>query len=289
MATQIEKLAVVENVKAALVYTFSHGAIFAKSIAIWLGILAGICLVFIALGGGEYFDLMAQENQLRWQQLWSEQSLLSPIVDAIIARDQSTNELGIIFKVFFPLSLFIPLIAGYSVAVSWHRALLLNQSPPWTRFSKLEFKYMLYTVFLAMVWAAVVYCAGILPYIGGVFTVILASVLVPILGVPTLLVLPSLAIDDKQINYDSCWRIAKGNGGRLALGLILMLLISLPFVVLVYILQLLNIPAYINLPLQLLLSLFSGLFFLSYLSICYQFFVAQLKLQTQSEDNNETS
>lgn len=283
MVEQSVQLPIISSVKEAVLNGFLHIDIWLKTLAVWLVIYVVMISVFMIMGGGDYFDGMTAQNILSWEYGLSGNLNATQNVDIALAENQLKRDLGGVYIVYSIANILIICGAACSMAVAWHQYLLLAVLPAWFGLGKREVLYFLFAVFLTLIWYAALYGAEIMPIIGGGLLILLVMILLPILGARVLIVLPAIAVSDKRFTYNTIWKITKNNMWRIAIGLLLMAVISLPITALALAMDLIYIPGNIKLPLQLFLHLLAVSFIMSYLSICYRYFAKMLDEQTKVE------
>lgn len=126
----------------------------------------------------------------------------------------------------------ISLLASFSIAVNWHRRLLLNETPRrlgWVRLDGVVWKYLLGFVMLlivlgiigAMIFAAITYLPPALEAQLGPASANVAKAVAALLGLIALFVwyrlstwLPAIATHDKDYGFGTAWRTTRRNSMR---------------------------------------------------------------------------
>ena len=194
----------------------------------------------------------------------------------------------------FAVLMIVYFIAIYSIAVGWHRVLLLGEQPGWINFNvgRRELGYFGYTLLIALL-AAFPMLIGFLivgaltsfstdsrEAVGlGMIAVGAAGVIVMLLLMGRLqLVLPGTAVGDRRVAIRQSFDLTRGNSWRILGGFLLISLIQIVPNVLSTLAdpEVIDLGAMIGLVLNVVsiaLSVFIGFAAVSYMSFCYWFFV----------------
>ena len=194
----------------------------------------------------------------------------------------------------FAVLMIVYFVALYSIAVGWHRALLLGEQPGWINFNagRREAGYLGYMLLIALLSSLPMMTgfliAGALSLSSGVSRgmlvfmatfVGLAGFVIMLLIMGRLqLVLPGVAVGDRRISIRQSLDLTRGNSWRILGGLLLISLIQ----IVPNILSALGDPGVLGLDPMTGLALSAaavpfwiilGFVALSYMSFCYWFFV----------------
>ena len=202
---------------------------------------------------------------------------------------------GVAIAVFAVL-MIVYFVALYSIAVGWHRALLLGEQTGWINFNagRREAGYLGYMLLITLLSSlplmmTLILIAGVPSLSSGVsrgmlvfmetFVVLAAFVIMLLIMGRLHLVLPGVAVGDRRISIRQSLDLTRGNSWRILGGL---LLISLIQIVPTSILSALGDPGGLGLDPMTGLALSAvavpfriilGFVALSYMSFCYWFFV----------------
>ncbi|MCJ8324379.1 MAG: hypothetical protein HRU29_07055 [Rhizobiales bacterium] len=268
-------LPVMESVKDAIGYTLSNISLLVKAAMIWVALYTVMVGAFGFMGGDAYMQAIANFMQSAALEPAEQAGQFAKFYDILAAFGTLGNSLFLAMWV-------VTLLAYYSIAISWHRACLLDEIPPLARFGLLELKYIGYTVLLVLlilifiglpyiVLAAIAINSeiGILPVAMPIGLFIFSFLLLGRLS----LVFPGIAVRDRRMSFRTSWQATKGNSWRILGGTMLCIMPALVISIVETLLGSLSLPLVILMPVQMILQLLSGAFLLSFMSICYQFLV----------------
>ena len=278
----MKQLPVIATCKDAIGYTLGNVPVFFKAIIIWMLLYTILVGIFIQMDGEAYVNVFENYLADNINVATNNMQLFDGFFSKLGSFGSLTNWLYIgMFLVSF--------IAYYSIAIAWHRACLLDEQPPLLKFGLLELKYFGYSILITIILYAFLFIAsftasfivstvfgGIAPQLGASisFAAIGAIlIIVLLLFVRLFLVFPGIAVQDRRMSLKVSFKATEGNSWRLLGGTILCILPALVIGIIVMLLQNIGLPLIIKLPLAMVLQLVAGAFLLSFMSICYQFFV----------------
>ena len=263
MANATKSLPVFETVGQSLGYSFKNIGLMMRLSWLWVILLLVLGAAFLALFG-----------------------------DAAQIEGQTAPDGGAIAG--FAVLMIVYFLAIYSIAVGWHRTLLLGEQAGWINFrvGRREVGYLGYTLLVALlaafpmligfliVGALTSFSADSRERLGlGFIAVTAVGVVVMLLLMGRLqLVLPGTAVGDRRVGIRQSFDLTRGNSWRVLGGFLLIALIQVVPNVLSTLAnpEIIDLGPMIGLVLNVVsiaIGIFLGFVAVSYMSFCYWFFV----------------
>lgn len=263
MADAAKSLPVFETVGQSFGYSFKNIGLMIKLSWLWVILLLVLAAAFLALFG-----------------------------DAAQVEGQAVPDGGAMAA--FTVLMVVYFIAIYSIAVGWHRALLLGEQPGWINFrvGRRELGYLGYTLLVALLAAfpmliGFLVVGALTSFSGdsretlglGLIAVGAAGVVVMLLLMGRLqLVLPGTAVGDRRVAIRQSFDLTRGNSWRILGGFLLIALVQVIPNVLSALAnpEIIDLGPIVRLVLDVLaigIGIFLGFAAVSYMSFCYWFFV----------------
>jgi hypothetical protein len=258
------KLPVFETVGNAISYSLKNLVVMVKLCWLWiLAVIATGAIVFLLfVQGGSVYE----------------------------GESEASGPPAAFFFAILPV-LAVYVAALYSVAVGWHRRLLLGEEPGWIylRFGLRELGYLGYSIAIFLVGGLGIFVGAAITAVGSGlpegaaapigFAVIFAGVLAMFLVLARLhLVLPGVAVGDRRMSLKESFALTRGNGWRIVGGFLLIGLLNGVVNVLSTIFEKsaetsAMVATVVFGIVALLASIVVAFITLSYMSYCYWFFV----------------
>lgn len=270
MADASRKLPVFETVSKAFGYAAGHITLMIKLAWPWMSITVAALVLFMFAFGAAGGRSSLPGNQ-----------------------DMTASAIGI-YVAGIVVYLAVTIAAMASIAVEWHRVLLLGETAGWFHL-RLRGRALAYFGYMLAIMLVMVLVAGLLVFASGEFGLarspdpegpaMLHSL--PLLTLITIcyglifsrlfLVLPGAAVGDRRISFRRSVALTKGNGLRVAGGFVLLTIagFALAFVALTLEAMTISVPV-MKVVVGLLvtaLNAFITFVGLSYMSFCYWFLV----------------
>ncbi len=279
----MKELPVIQTFKDAVSYTFNNMTMLIKAAMVWLLLYTVVVGLFSFSGGDALVKAFAT---------WANNSQTSNIDDPFFAfriLGETWDGVGSLVQILYISLMAIGFIAYYSIAISWHRACLLDEVPPMFRFGALELKYFFVSLLLVIILFTLYFIAtfvigsvvGIVSSMTGGSTVA-TGVIIPIIVLTIVLFLafgrfslafPGIAVGDRRMGLKTSFNATKGNSWRILGGSLLCFIPALVISMIVGLLSSIGLPLVISMPIALIANLIGGAFILSFMSICYQILV----------------
>lgn len=283
MSTTAPKLPVLQTVAQSMLYSLTSVGVLIRISWLWMPIIAlpGFAIEIL---------LFIFANQAAEQTAGSEPnaSTTNETPDAV-QSDSATSPVILILEIGYWVSILVFFIAICSIAVRWHRHVLLGETPNWLalRAGRRELSYLGYGVVILVVCglmnAMVLWVISIITPPFGINAALEFAALVIMAAVAMMvfvrlhLVLPGTAVGDRRISLRTSLDLTSDNRWRIAGGLLLIMPLYLLPQALVQIIPTESSSAagaaFATFYLMLSVHLFLGSIVLSYMSYCYSFFV----------------
>lgn len=274
----MQQLPVIESVKDAVGYTMSNITLLVKASLFWVAFYTILVAIFSFMGGDGFLQAITDFGESAVENLDDPLQPFMALLDKLESFGTFTYMLYIGMMV-------IGVMAYYSIAIAWHRACLLDEVPPLVRLGSLEFRYFGYTILLGVMLYVIFIILGLIAgfaiaganfgnSLGVTYLVVAALSIAVFLAFGRFsLTFPGIAVRDRRMNLRTSWGFTKGNSWRILGGTLLCLIPALVVSLIAGLIGEVSLPLVISMPIIMVLQLLSGAFFLSFMSICYQFLV----------------
>lgn len=280
----MNKLPVIATVKDSVGYTLSNISLLLRASLVWVLIYVFLVSIFSFLGGDEYLEVFREFGAS--PTLATSQDPSEAFVELFAKLSAVGEYTGFAYAALLIFGMF----AYYGFAISWHRACLLDEQPPLIRAGKLEFKYLFMSFLLIIILYILFVILGIIAglIMGTIFGALgganlagyaaMASLIIVGIGLllvfsRTNLVFPGIAVQDKRMNLGTSLKLTKGNSWEIFAGNFLCFIPALLAALVYNLIDSIGLPIIISMPIMMVLNFVSVAFALSFMSMCYQFFV----------------
>ncbi|MGL1919586.1 MAG: hypothetical protein OCD03_01025 [Hyphomicrobiales bacterium] len=273
----MKNLPAIKSVLKAIAYVAKNLKLLFRASVAWVAIYAVFNLISYLLGVAEYAEMADKVNQFAS----FDKSSAAELNVLTLELEEKGRALGSLVPIADIADKLIQFMAYVAVAVSWSRAYLLAEKPPFMRFGAIEVRFSLY---LGALVAGIGFYTWLVARIFNdvsaamvAISVLIGLFILLMIVARMLMLLPGVAVGDRRMTPSYAWQVTKKNSADIYGGIILLSLAWMPIIIPKAIFSVIEWPMFIGSPVQLWLNMLWLSLFVAYTAICYQYFVPRPK------------